>query len=171
MIRRGGARGTECAAVGLVEHLRPEERAPVRRAIAAFAVGQGEHDRLVLHLLQPDGGESVLVPVVVRFEDEPGQSAELPRPVADGDVRREPRRPAPPAEVARGLLAGVTQDLLRAVVQRPCLPVQRIHVRHFVLPQVVSHGEGARGMVLVHDGGGAAVREAVEELLAVAVLA
>ena len=99
----------------------------------------------------PDAGGSVVVIVVavVRLEDQPGQSTELPRPVADGDVGGEPCRPAAPAEVARGYAAGVAEDGPGGVGERPLLCRRVLFIAAGDVEPRADDGRSPRGIVLV----------------------
>ena len=77
------------------------EEGPAIGVEEGFAVETVERHRLEATLHDPDGRVMVVVAPVIRLEDQPRQSAELPWAVADGDVRREPSRPAATAKVGR----------------------------------------------------------------------
>ena len=153
-----------------IEHFRFEESTPVHRPVAILLSGRGEDDRFLRYPLQPNGCKRILMALIVSLEDHPRQSAELPRAVADGDVRREPSSPAATAKVGRRLLTRISQHLARAVGYRPLLGVEGVAIRHLIFPQSVGHGDGARGVILVNDCDGAATRKAIQEPATVAML-
>ena len=99
VVRRLQTRRAECAAVRHIEHFSFEESTPVHRPVAILPSATSKDDRFLRYPLQPDGCKRILMALIIRLEDQPRQSAELPWAVADGDVRREPSRPSATAKV------------------------------------------------------------------------
>lgn len=64
----------------------------------------------VCAMLNGHGLPNVNVLYVRDFQDEAGQSAELPRPALDGNIGGKPRHEVAATETARGLLAAVAED-------------------------------------------------------------
>ena len=84
-----------------------------------FAVETVERHGIEATLYDLDGRVTVVVAPVIRLEDQPRQSAELPWAVADGDVRREPSRPSATAKVGRRHAAQVAEYRADGVGHHP----------------------------------------------------
>ena len=74
--------------------------------------------------------------LVVCFENKPGETAEHPRPVAKGDVGREPNRPFPAMITASGFVGFKAIDVLCRITQ---LPMEFIFGGNIFINVVVNH--------------------------------
>ena len=92
----------------------------VRLAVYGFIIFSVEEDRSVgMALLHTGAGKEIMPPVVFCFQYQSGQSEQLPRPFAGGNLRTVPDNPSASLKHAFCFLAEIREDGCRVCLQRP----------------------------------------------------